>query len=135
VESSTARDVPGYAEAAVRPFTSFNEQVCEAPGYRPDCQIIALDCEVWVGLARLDPTEATEAMYNAITGVLPGYRGRGIALALKLLAIRAARQSGVRYLRTNNDAENAPMLAVNRKLGYRPEPGYYRMRAYLATPG
>jgi hypothetical protein len=45
---------------------------------------------MWVGLARLDPTEATEAMYNAITGVLPAYRGRGIALALKLLAIRAA---------------------------------------------
>jgi GNAT superfamily N-acetyltransferase len=135
VESITARDIPGFAQSPVRPFTSFNEQVCGVPGYRPDCQIVAQDGEVWVGLARLDPTEATEAMYNAITGVLPAYRGRGIALALKLLAIRAARRYGVRYLRTNNDAENAPMLAVNRKLGYRPEPGYYRMRARLATPG
>jgi len=135
VETSTARDIPGFSASTVRPFESFNEQVCGTHGYRPDCQIIAQDGAVWVGLARLDPTEATEAMYNAITGVLPAYRGRGIALALKLLAIRAARRSGVRYLRTNNDAENAPMLAVNRKLGYRPEPGYYRMRADLPPEG
>lgn len=135
VESITVRDIPGFAGSTVRPFESFNEQVCGAPGYRPDCQIVAQDGAVWVGLARLDLTEATEAMYNAITGVLPACRGRGIALALKLLAIRAAQRYGVRYLRTNNDAENAPMLAVNRKLGYRPEPGYYRMRANLATSG
>jgi hypothetical protein len=56
-----------------------------------------------------------------------------VALGLKLLAIRAARRHGARYLRTNNDSENAPMLAVNRKLGYQPAPGYYRMRARL-TP-
>ena len=61
------------------------------------------------------------------------WRGRGIALALKLLAIRAARRYGARYLRTNNDSENAPMLAVNRKLGYQPAPGYYRMSARLAS--
>ncbi|HEY7850574.1 MAG TPA: hypothetical protein VIC27_10950, partial [Ktedonobacterales bacterium] len=33
--------------------------------------------------------------------------------------------------RTNNDSQNAPMLAVNRKLGYQPQPGFYRMRAQL----
>ncbi|HEU5346116.1 MAG TPA: GNAT family N-acetyltransferase [Ktedonobacterales bacterium] len=133
VESVTARDIPGFSESAVRPFETFNREVCEAAGYRPDCQSVALDGDMWVGLARLDPTEATEAMYNGITGVLPAWRGRGIALALKLLAIRAARRYGARYLRTNNDSENAPMLAVNRKLGYQPAPGYYRMRARLAS--
>jgi GNAT superfamily N-acetyltransferase len=133
VESATVRDIPGYAEAPVRPFESFNAEVCAASGYRPDCQIVALNGDAWVGLARLDPTEATDAMYNAITSVLPAWRGRGVALGLKLLAIRAARRHGARYLRTNNDSENAPMLAVNRKLGYQPAPGYYRMRARL-TP-
>lgn len=132
VESIIVRDIPGFNASSMRPFEAFNEQVCEAPGYRADWQIIALDGETWVGLARLDPTEATEAMYNAITGVLPAYRGHGIALALKVLSIRAARQHGARYLRTNNDSQNAPMRAVNRKLGYQPEPGYYRMRAHLA---
>lgn len=133
VESVTARDIPGFSESTVRPFEAFNREVCEAAGYRPDCQIVALDGGLWVGLARLDPTEATEAMYNGITGVLPAWRGRGLALALKLHAICAARGHGARYLRTNNDSENAPMLAVNRKLGYQPAPGYYRMRARLAA--
>jgi hypothetical protein len=59
----------------------------------------------------------------------PGLLWTNIAVA------HAARRYGVRYLRTNNDAENAPMLAVNRKLGYRPEPGCYRMRAHLAPSG
>ncbi|GCE09357.1 hypothetical protein KDAU_66860 [Dictyobacter aurantiacus] len=67
----------------------------------------------------------TNSMYNMMTGVEPEYRGRGIALALKLLVIRCARKYGVAYLRTNNDSENVPMLTVNRKLGYLPVPGKY----------
>jgi len=34
--------------------------------------------------------------------------------------IRAARAAGLRALGTANDYENLPMLAVNRRLGYRP---------------
>ncbi|HEY7976165.1 MAG TPA: GNAT family N-acetyltransferase, partial [Ktedonobacterales bacterium] len=126
-----ARDIPGGSEAAIRPFETFIEQVCAAPGYHAGCQHIALDGEAWIGLALLEKMAATDAMYNGITGVLPAWRGQGIALALKLLAIRVARRYGARYLRTNNDSQNAPMLAVNRKLGYQPQPGFYRMRAQL----
>lgn len=60
------------------------------------------------------------------TGVDREYRGRGIALALKLLTIRRSRALGATYLRTNNDSENAPILHINRKLGFQPIPGYYR---------
>jgi hypothetical protein len=28
---------------------------------------------------------------------------------------------------TNNDSQNAPMLAINRKLGYVPRPGIFRL--------
>ena len=66
-------------------------------------------------------------MYNMFTGVQRAYRGRGIALALKLLTIRCARSFSARYVRTHNDSENGPMLAINRKLGYQPEPGLYRV--------
>jgi len=71
------------------------------------------------------PTSRLERI--AIGCVDPAWRGRGIALALKLLAIACARRYGVTYISTNNDSENAPMLAINRTLGYQPEPGYYRM--------
>ena len=67
-------------------------------------------------------------MFNAFNGVRREYRGRGIALALKLLAIDFCRRSGAARIRTNNDSENAPMLAINRRLGYVPEPGWYVLR-------
>src|SRR5687768_12049361 len=42
-----------------------------------------------------------------------------------------AKKEGMRYVRTHNDSKNAPMLAINRKLGYKPEPGYYRLLRVL----
>ncbi len=47
-------------------------------------------------------------------------------------SIRCAKRQGAASIRTNNDSQNAPMLAINRKFGYRPEPGFYRLKATLA---
>lgn len=134
LEQSLAGDVPGGSEAATRPFEAYVREVCDAPTYRADCQFIAAsggEDAPWVGLASLELLAGNNAMYNGLTGVLPAYRGHSIAQALKLLAVRAARRYGVAYIRTNNDSLNAPMLAINRKFGYQPEPGYHRMRADL----
>ena len=60
------------------------------------------------------------------TGVFKEYRGRKIALALKLLATRYARLLGATFIRTNNDSQNAPILAINKKMGYTPEPGWFK---------
>ena len=60
------------------------------------------------------------------TGVLKEYRGRKIALALKLLAIRYSRACGAALLRTDNDSQNASILAINEKLGDKPQSGYFR---------
>jgi RimJ/RimL family protein N-acetyltransferase len=48
------------------------------------------------------------------------YRGRGLALAVKLASTRWAAENGITQLVTTNDETNAPMLAINRRLGYRP---------------
>ncbi len=88
-------------------------------------QIMAADGDRVIGLGAVGYFAATNSMYNMITGVHPDYRGRKIALALKLLTLRYAKQAGAAYIRTNNDSENAPMLALNRKLGYVPETGMY----------
>jgi GNAT superfamily N-acetyltransferase len=131
LERTVAGDVPGGSESTSRPFEAFATRVFGATGYRADLQFIAADGDTWVGLALTEMAPETNSLYNNITGVLPAWRGRGAAQALKLLVIHAAIQRGMAYLRTNNDSENAPMLAINRKLGYRPEPGYYRMQSDL----
>ena len=54
-----------------------------------------------------------------MTGVRRDQRGRGIAQALKRAQIAAAKAAGYERLRTQNDLANAPMRAVNERLGYR----------------
>ena len=56
-----------------------------------------------------------------MTGTLPDYRGRGLAKLAKLAVFRAAQELGVTAVTTENDAENEPMLALNKSVGYKRE--------------
>lgn len=71
-----------------------------------------------VGFAILG-REVPGVLAHYMTGILRDYRGRGIAQALKSRQIAAARAAGWKLLRTQNDLGNAPMRAVNERLGYR----------------
>lgn len=57
---------------------------------------------------------------NNLAGTLARYRGRGLATLLKSHSLRRAAELGASIATTDNDESNAPMLAVNEKLGYRP---------------
>ncbi|MBM0274241.1 GNAT family N-acetyltransferase [Micromonospora tarensis] len=61
-----------------------------------------------------------DRMWSDYTGSVPAYRGRGLARLVKATALHRAAADGVRVAYTSNDEENAPMLAINAKLGYRP---------------
>jgi GNAT superfamily N-acetyltransferase len=112
-------------------FYAFSKNVFEASWFRADTQILASQGDRWVGIAAIGMYAADKHAYNAFTGVLREYRGRGLAQALKLQTILLARREGMRYVRTHNDSKNGPMLAINRKLGYKPEPGIYRLLCTL----
>ena len=53
------------------------------------------------------------------TGVARAHRGRGLATALKRAQIDRARAAGLNELVTWNEDGNAPIRAVNARLGYR----------------
>ncbi|WDZ85525.1 GNAT family N-acetyltransferase [Micromonospora cathayae] len=61
-----------------------------------------------------------DRMTSDMTATLPAYRGRGLARLVKLTALHRAREVGANTAYTSNDEANAPMLAVNERLGYRP---------------
>jgi GNAT superfamily N-acetyltransferase len=74
---------------------------------------------------------STTRAYHDMTAVLRTFRGRGIASALKEATIAWAIEHELAVLETGNDEANAPMRAVNARLGYRPLPDEITMRGPL----
>jgi GNAT superfamily N-acetyltransferase len=104
-------------------------------GIPPDAFTIALDAATgdvagWAALL-LAPGRSTVAWHN-MTAVARAFRGRGVANALKRATIAWAIEHGLEALETGNDEANAPMRAVNAKLGYRPMPDELSLRGPLA---
>ncbi len=126
VNRASSLDDPG-SSGNVPDFYAFSKNVFDASWFRADTQILAAQGEDWVGLSAIGVYKEDNHAYNAFTGVLREFRGHGIAQALKLQTILLAKREGMRYIRTHNDSRNAPMLTINRKLGYIPESGVYRI--------
>src|SRR5205085_2500645 len=78
----------------------------------------------YVGMSYLhrDPDEPGRLLQR-ITAIHAEYRGRGIALALKLKTIAYAQQHGFHEIRTAVESNNPSMLAINAKLGFVQGPG------------
>jgi mycothiol synthase len=61
----------------------------------------------------------TRTLNTLLTGILPAYRGRGVATALKAAHAAALARAGWRAIRTQNMEGNLPILASNKTLGFR----------------
>jgi mycothiol synthase len=121
VASEAMRDVPSPEPRDPPPFEAIRQLFFEEDDLHPTATILAVRDGRVVGLTatRMD----TERLASTIfTGVARSDRGRGLALAMKLRAIAALRAAGVALFGTSNDAGNAPMRAVNARLGYVPDP-------------
>ncbi|ORT60093.1 GNAT family N-acetyltransferase [Streptomyces sp. CB03238] len=63
-------------------------------------------------------TDGGARYHSGMTGTLRAYRGRGLAKLAKTDSLRRARAAGYTDAFTSNDAENGPMLAINKWFGY-----------------
>ena len=97
--------------------------VVGSAGFQREGQFVAAVGDRFVGLAVVSVGDDRHAVSD-VAGVEADYRRRGIATALKLLTLRHARAAGATRIETENDERNHAMLALNRKLGYRPVSGY-----------
>ena len=70
------------------------------------------------GFALLIRTRDRMVAGHRMTATARAWRGRGIGLALKVAAIRWAAANGITRLQASNDSANAPMRAINDRLGY-----------------
>lgn len=62
-------------------------------------------------------------LFIQYTGVLPDFRGQGLATALKHAAVTMGKARGLGYIRTVHHPDNYVAIAMNQRLGYRQATG------------
>ncbi len=118
-------DVPTpepYTPVSYEQWLSFD---MKHPGLLPEAYAIAKDRARYVGLStvrRLD--KEPRGLLQELTGVRREYRGKGIAFAMKLKVIEYAQKNGFERIKTEIETNNAPMLAINTKLGFKRQVGW-----------
>jgi mycothiol synthase len=135
VAVETFDDIPGGEDTmAAGDLAEFRARDVDRAGIPTDGFFVAIEDGTGhvVGYASLMmlPGSTTRA-YHDMTAVLRAFRGRGIALGLKYATVAWAIEHGLTTLETGNDEANAPMRAVNARLGYRPAPDEITMRGPL----
>ena len=115
-------DIPTDYPAGEFPFEEFERETLRKPMLDADASMNVLHGERPVSFAWLLVDREGRRAEHELTGTVREYRGRGLARLAKLAAIRWAADNGIDVLLTGNDAENAAMLAINARLGYRPGP-------------
>jgi mycothiol synthase len=132
VDLEAVPDIPA-AESEPRPYDWWRGYLVESPGALPHLLTIALaDGEVVGYSSLLALAGQPGTLENQLTGVKRAWRGRGIALALKREQARLAHEAGFERISTYNDEVNAPMRAVNMRLGFVPQPPSIMVRGPFA---
>ena len=123
-------DVPWATPTPHWPYDKFHKLVVESGKLIPEASIVALDGE---RIAAYTSTgkQGTDKGYTWMTGTGRDYRGRGLATALKVKMLAAAKAAGLKAMLTTNDEPNKAMRGINAKLGYVMLPAWVELEKTL----
>jgi ribosomal protein S18 acetylase RimI-like enzyme len=120
VDLEATRDMPSTEEVADMPYAEWAELVLAYPLFTAEGSFVAYVDREPAAVSLLVADAESGRSLNWFTGTRRAFRGRGLGLAVKLASIAWAREHGITEMVTDNDETNAPMLAINRRLGFRP---------------
>ncbi|WP_018349068.1 GNAT family N-acetyltransferase [Longispora albida] len=120
IEATAVVDMPSVGPATTRPFAEWLPAVWDNPDLLHEVGVAALVDGVPAAYTLVEADLANARSWSGMTGTRPEYRGLGLAKLVKAEALHRAAAAGITAAYTGNDKENAPMLAVNRWLGYEP---------------
>ncbi|OLB45864.1 MAG: hypothetical protein AUG17_03860 [Crenarchaeota archaeon 13_1_20CM_2_53_14] len=127
------RDVPIADTPTDTPYEQWITFEMKNPNLVPEGYIIAKHHDRYIGTSvvwRLK--KEPRSLYQGLTGVLREFRGKGIAMALKLRVLDFARTNGFDNIRTFNASTNEGMLAINAKLGFKRDSAWITFEKNLA---
>ena len=116
------RDVPMTGEYTKPTFERFASYHWGDERFVPQGYLVAVAGDKYVGLSELFVSEADDKLHTGLTGVLRAYRGKGVALALKVKGAMFARELGAPEINTWNESNNVGMLHINERLGFVRQP-------------
>src|SRR5262249_49542007 len=122
-------DIPFSSPAPHWPYEKFREMMVDSPRTLRDVSLVAFDGDKIVGYTVTGGSPPDGHTY--MTGVAREYRGKGIAMALKVDVLARAKAAGLRAMKTVNDEPNKAMRGVNIKLGYQPVPDHVELEKRL----
>jgi RimJ/RimL family protein N-acetyltransferase len=99
---------------------TFRRVILRNPLLDMDCSTVVLHGAEPVALCWLKGDRGVDKYGIEFTATAQEWRGQGLATLAKQSALHLAARAGVRWIGTANDDDNAPMLAVNRRLGHQP---------------
>ena len=111
------RDIPGPDVLEDVPFEQFLKSLA-SPNRLGDAQFVAIRDDEWIAMSTLWRRGADDVLQTGATGVVRSERGKGIAMLLKHYAVHYAKRRGAPQIITDNAEQNAPMRAINKKLGF-----------------
>jgi GNAT superfamily N-acetyltransferase len=120
IDVEASLDVPQTETVDHLPYDEWRQHVLEYPLFTADGSFVAMVDGVAAAVSLLVADPESGRGMNMFTGTLRAYRGRGLALAVKLATTHWAAAHGITQIVTDNDETNAAMLAINRRLGYVP---------------
>jgi GNAT superfamily N-acetyltransferase len=136
LNDTTSAETPGSeGQHPWDSFEDFQKRVCQADWYKPAGQMVVLDAASgdFVAMSAITRFQGSDFAYNLHTGVDKRYRGRKLAQAVKVHALRFAREVlEVHSVHTHHNIKNLPMIAIDRKFGYVQTPGSFLMAKVLA---
>jgi GNAT superfamily N-acetyltransferase len=119
LDLEVSRDIPNEGFDAV-PLDDWARMFWRSPNVDDDASLAAFLNDELVAMTMIRIDRDSGRAMNDLAGTRREFRGRGIATALKSQSLVRAAELGATIVITSNEELNAPMLAVNAKLGYRP---------------
>jgi mycothiol synthase len=129
LEMDVSRDMPDPEPFTETSFERFEARGLNSPDFAPEAYLVAVktgndrkleflaESVLWWSEGEIDA-------WNGATGTRREWRGKKIALALKVKNILWAKAKGIAQIKTFNDDVNRPMLAINEKLGFVKQPAW-----------